>query len=108
MSSNFLSDSYFSPRALGPGSGRGPRPRTNPLAVAAAVCAALGFVTAVGFVGAIIVGHIALVRIKRSNGREVGRRLAVAAVVVGWIPVGLVTLVFGLLVIVGLGTSLMH
>lgn len=106
MSSNFFSGSYFSPRALGPGLSRGPRPKTNPLAVAAAVCAALGFVTAVGFLGAIVVGHIALVRIKRSNGREAGRRLALVAVIVGWIPVGLVALVFGLLFIVGLAASL--
>jgi hypothetical protein len=108
MSSNPFSGSYFSPKELGPGVNTSPRPKINTQAVVAAVCATLGFVTAVGFFGGIIFGHIALSRIKRSNGHESGRRLALAAVVVSWIPIILVALVFGLLVLIGFATPAQH
>jgi hypothetical protein len=100
-----MSTYFFSPRELVHGPSNRTQPKINSMAVVAAVCAALGFVTAVGFFGGIIFGHIALSRIKRSNGLESGRRLALAAVIVSWIPIILVVLVFGLLVLVGLGTA---
>lgn len=96
---------YFSPRALGPGPSTRFQPKINTMAVVAAVCAALGFVTAVGFFGGVIFGHISLSRIKHSNGLESGRRLALAAVIVSWIPIILVVLVFGLLFLIGLSTA---
>ena len=105
MSSNFFSGACSSPRELGSRAGSLFRPALNVLAVVAAVCAALGFVTAVGFVGGIIFGHIALVQIKSSKGRQAGRRLALAAVIVSWIPVTLVLLVFGVLFLIGLAAS---
>lgn len=104
MTTKFFSGSYFSPKQLGPGSETRPHTKINTLAVAAAVCAALGFVTAVGFLGGVIFGHIALFRIKRSGGQESGRRLTLAAVVISWIPIVLVALIFGLLFLVGLVT----
>lgn len=105
MSSNFFSGSYFSPKVLGPGPSTRNQPKINTMAMVSAVSAALGFVTALGFFGGVIFGHIALSRIKRSNGRESGRRLALAAVIISWIPILLTALVFGVLFLVGLATT---
>lgn len=79
--------------------------RINSLAIVAAVCAALGFLTAVGFIAGIVFGHMALSRIKRSEGRESGRLLARTALVVSWIPVALVLVLMGLLMVAGLVTA---
>ncbi|MGY4541156.1 hypothetical protein ACVWY0_001065 [Arthrobacter sp. UYNi723] len=105
MSSNFFSGSYFSPKELGLGSSTRTQPKINSMAMGAAVSAALGFVTAVGFFGGVIFGHIALSRIKHSDGRESGRRLALAAVIISWIPILLTALVFGVLFLVGLAAT---
>lgn len=81
------------------------RPKTSPLAVAAAVCAVLGFLSGAGFLAGIVLGHVALRRIKRSNGRLGGRRLALAAVFVSWTPIVLVAVVFVLMFLVGLNVT---
>jgi hypothetical protein len=94
--------------ALGPGQNApavAARPATSRLAVAAAVCATLGFLNAAGFFAGIVLGHMALVRIKRSNGRLRGRRLALAAVIVSWTPIVLVAVVFVLMFLIGLDTT---
>ncbi|WP_311245309.1 MULTISPECIES: DUF4190 domain-containing protein [unclassified Microbacterium] len=59
-----------------------PRPRVSRTAVVALISAACGFLTAIGFVIAIVLGHLALIRMyfQRSNGTpKRGRRLAIAA-----------------------------
>jgi hypothetical protein len=67
-------------------------PSTNGMAVAAFVLGLLSF-----SVLAIIFGHIALSQIKRSQGTQGGRGLAIAGVILGWIWVVLgVALVIGL------------
>lgn len=81
------------------------RPKISPLAVAAAVAAVLGFLTAAGFFTGVVLGHIALVRIKRSNGRLRGRRLAWAALIISWTPIVLVAVVFVAMFLIGLDTT---
>lgn len=81
----------------------GSRPKTNIFSVAAAVCAALGFITAIGFVAGVICGHIALAQIRRT--REGGRRLALGALIVSWTPLVLVAAIFGMLFLVGVFTA---
>jgi len=78
--------------------------RISPLAIAAAVCALLGFLNAAGFAAAIVLGHAARITIRRSGGRYRGRRLAGAALLVAWTPVVAVALTFGLMFAVGLNT----
>jgi hypothetical protein len=82
------------------------RARTSPLAVAAAVCAALGFLHGAGFLAGVILGHVALRLIKRSKGRLRGRRLARAALLVSWTPIILVAAIFVLMFLIGLQTTL--
>lgn len=105
MNENILSGTVLSSGEPAPAEGPQGRPKINTLAVAAAVCAALGFITAVGFPAAVVTGHMALSRIKHGGGRESGRGLALAAVIVGWIPVIAVTLLLGVLFTVGLVTA---
>ena len=61
--------------------------RTNGLAVASMV---LGIVWVfwLGSLLAVIFGHVSLGQIRRSNGREAGRGLAIAGVTLGWIGLG--------------------
>lgn len=78
------------------------RPRINPLAVAAAACALIGFLNAAGFPAAIVLGHAAQIVIRRSHGSYAGRRLALAAALVGWVPVIAVTVTLVLVFLAGL------
>ena len=76
---------------------------TNGLAVASLVC---GIVWAFGLgsVAALVLGYMARSQIDRSGGREGGRGLAVAGIVLGWIGVAgllLSLLAFGCLASVG-------
>lgn len=82
------------------------RARISPLAAAAAVCAVLGFLTAGGFFAGVILGHLALVRIKRSRGSLRGRRLAWAALTISWIPIVMTAVVFVAMFIFGLDAML--
>ena len=102
MSRNLFPIVSLPTKELGPRATTGTKPKTNTYAIAAAVCAALGFVTAVGFVVGVVCGHIALVQIKRTQ--EGGRRLAIGALIVSWAPLVLVAVIFGLLFLVGLIT----
>jgi hypothetical protein len=61
--------------------GMGP---TNGLAIASLVVSIVGF----GLIG-VILGHIALSQINRSNGYEQGRGLALAGLIIGYIEIGL-------------------
>jgi len=71
---------------------------TNALAIASLIVSILGF----GLIG-VILGHIALSQIKRSNGYERGRGLAIAGLVIGYaeIAIGLiVTIAFFSLILI--------
>jgi hypothetical protein len=64
---------------------------TNPLAIASLIVSIVGF----GLIG-VILGHIALSQIKRSNGYERGRGLAIAGLIIGYaeIAIGLLIMLF--------------
>jgi hypothetical protein len=81
------------------------RPKISPVAAAAAVCAVLGFLNAAGFFAGVVLGHLALGRIKRSHGSLRGRRLALAAVFVSWTPIILVAAVFVAMFLIGLDVT---
>ncbi|MEO3931356.1 DUF4190 domain-containing protein [Micrococcaceae bacterium Sec7.4] len=95
-----FTDGFLDPEPAGPA-----RAKISPLAVAAAVCAVLGFLTTGGFLAGVVLGHLALVRIKRSNGRLRGRRLAWTALVVSWIPIVITTVVFVAMFLIGLDAT---
>lgn len=82
------------------GAGGAP-PQTNSMAVGALVASILGFFCGVGFVIGLILGYNARKQIRASGGQEGGEGAATAAIVIGWIGVGL--MVLGLIVVVVLG-----
>jgi hypothetical protein len=65
--------------------------RTNLLAILAL---ALGILVGAGSVPALVLGYIARRQIDRSGGRQTGRRMAVAAIVLGWVGVGVLVVSF--------------
>ena len=67
------------------------RGRTNGLAVASLV-ASLLWMGWFGSVAAIVLGHVALRQISESGGRQTGRGLAVAGLVIGYLSVLVVAL----------------
>jgi hypothetical protein len=69
-------------------------PRTNTYAIASLICSLAGLVTGISVIPGIVLGHIALNRIKETG--EEGRSLAIAGLAVGY---GL--LAVGLLVFIG-------
>ena len=60
---------------------------TNSLAIISLILGISGFMCGVGWIGALITGYIAKGNIDKSGGREGGRGLAVAGIVLGWIGV---------------------
>ena len=70
-------------------SGAGSSSGTNGLAVGAFVSSLLGLLCGVGLIVGLVLGYIAKSQIDRSGGVQGGRGLAVAAIVIGWIGVGL-------------------
>ena len=61
-----------------------PRQETNGLAVASLVASLVWFAW-LGSVAGIVFGHVALGQINRSGGRQAGRGLAVAGLVIGYL-----------------------
>lgn len=79
-------------------------PRTNTLAVVGFVLSILGFIWVLPFIGGLvgaIMGHAALGQIRQRN--EGGRGLALAAVIIGWIAVGII--VVGVLLLFAVGVA---
>ena len=79
----------------------GPPPpvaRTNGLAIASMVLGIL-WLYWIGSILALIFGYQAKAQIDRSGGRETGRGMAVAGIVLGWVGVG--TIVLSLLAVAG-------
>ncbi|WP_020579464.1 DUF1707 and DUF4190 domain-containing protein [Actinopolymorpha alba] len=76
---------------------------TEPLAKVSIACAVLGLCTSgMSAVPAIVTGHLALSRIRRTNSDGVG--LAVAGLVLGYLELAFVALWFVLAVLFGLGS----
>jgi peptidyl-prolyl cis-trans isomerase B (cyclophilin B) len=71
---------------------------TNGLAIASLVLSLTGFLAPLGVTGllGVILGHIALSQIKKSNGFEQGRGLALTGVIVGYVCLGFSLLVLAL------------
>ncbi|MFL5737146.1 MAG: DUF4190 domain-containing protein [Actinomycetota bacterium] len=69
-------------------------PRTNGMAVASLVLGILWFWW-IGSILALIFGYVGKSEIERSNGRQTGRGLAIAGIVLGWIGVagGIITII---------------
>jgi hypothetical protein len=61
--------------------------RTNGFAVTALVLGLTAFCTAVTGILAVIFGNVALGKIARSDGRETGRGMAIAGIVLGWVSI---------------------
>ena len=74
--------------------------KTNGLAVASLVLGII-WLCGVGSLLAVIFGHVALGQIKRSEGRDGGRGLAIAGAILGWIGVS----VYVTLYLIGLSSS---
>jgi len=68
-------------------------PQNSNKAIASLVCGVL-FMCAPASIAAIILGHLALVDIKRTAGRMAGRGMAIAGLTLGYVGVGLTTLYF--------------
>ncbi len=64
---------------------------TNGFAIASLVCAAVWFLW-VGSLMGVVFGHIALRQIKADQGRQSGRGLAIAGLVVGYLALGVLAL----------------
>jgi hypothetical protein len=63
---------------------------TNGFAIASLVCGVLGLCSGlVGALPAIVFGHVALSQIKREEGIEEGRGLAIAGLVMGYLILGI-------------------
>jgi hypothetical protein len=73
-------------------------PETNGLAIAA-LTAGILWLGWLGSIAAVIFGHVALAQIRRSGGREGGKGLAVAGLVLGYFGLGTL-----LLVVIGAST----
>jgi hypothetical protein len=76
-----------------------PMPRTNGLAVASMVLGIL-CMYGIGSVLALVFGYQAKGQIERSGGRESGRGMAIAGIVLGWI--GLALMAFFIVAIVSM------
>lgn len=73
------------------GAGYAPAGPTSGMAIASLVCSLLG----IGIVG-VILGHLALNEINKSNGYTQGRGLALAGLIIGYIQIaiGVIVLIF--------------
>lgn len=73
-----------------------PAPRTNGLAIASLVLGIV-WIYGIGAILALVFGYMAKSQIDQSGGREGGRGLAIAGIVLGW--VGLAGIVLAILVL---------
>ena len=74
---------------------------TNGLAVASLVLGIL-WLYWIGSILALVFGYVAKSQIDRSQGRQSGRGMAVAGIVLGWVGVGILSLV----VVIGIGAAI--
>jgi hypothetical protein len=66
--------------------------KTNGLAIASMVLGIL-WLYWIGSILALVFGYVAKSQIKRSNGAQTGRGMAIAGIVLGWVGVGLLAIV---------------
>jgi hypothetical protein len=78
--------------------------RTNGLAVASLVLGIL-WIYWVGSVLALIFGYVAKKQIDESGGTQGGRGMAVAGIVLGWVGIGVITLITVVAIITALASS---
>ncbi len=71
-----------------PGPGYPPAGPTSGMAIASLVCSLLG----IGLVG-VILGHLALSEIKKSNGYTQGRGLAIAGLIIGYLQIAVAVII---------------
>ena len=78
---------------------------TSPVAIISLVFGILGWfaLPLLGALIAIIAGYVARGQIRESRGELQGDGLAVAGLILGYLSLGLVLLIFGLMMIFGLG-----
>lgn len=76
-----------------PGPGYAPAGPTSGMAIASLVCSLLG----IGLVG-VILGHLALNEIKKSNGYTQGRGLAIAGLIIGYLQIA-AGIIFAIIII---------
>ena len=74
--------------------------RNNGLAIASLVCGLFFFVYGIPAVLAVVFGHVALSQIKRSDGAQTGRGMAIAGLVLGYGGIALVAVVIVLGVVI--------
>jgi hypothetical protein len=77
---------WSSPGAVGPAQ----RQHTNGFAVTALVLGLTAFCTMVTGILAVIFGNIALGKIAMSEGRDKGRGMAIAGIVLGWVSIAII------------------
>jgi hypothetical protein len=70
-------------------SGYGAAPSTNGFAVASLVLGIVGFASCSPWILALVFGYMARNQIDQSQGRQTGRGLATAGIVLGWVWCGL-------------------
>lgn len=73
------------------GAGGAPQ-QTNGLAIGALVSSILGFFCGIGFIVGLILGYNARSQIRASGGQQAGEGAATAAIIIGWIGIGLMLL----------------
>ena len=84
------------PYVYGPPVAYAPAPQTNGLAVASLI-AGIVWMWWLGSVAAVVFGHVALGQIARSGGRQTGRGMAIAGLVLGY--VGIAAMLFTIAVV---------
>ena len=80
---------YGTPPGIPPPPGYAPAP-TNGMAIASLIC---GVFLCLGSIPAVITGHVALNQIKRTQGAQGGRGIAIAGTILGWVGIGLLVLI---------------
>lgn len=78
---------------------------TNGFAVAALVLGIVGPTMCVAWILALVFGYIAKSQIDKSGGRQTGRGMAVASIVLGWVWLGLLVVYLAIMIIVAAADS---
>ena len=83
-----------------------PGPQSSNKALASMICGIL-FLCAPASIAAVVLGHLALVDIKRSAGRMAGQGMAIAGLVMGYLGIGL-TVIYFVVVIFAMRTAMQN
>ena len=80
-------------------------PTTNGFAIAALVLGIVGGFMCIGWILALVFGYIARNQIDASDGRQGGRGMAVAGIVLGWVWFGLIAAYFVILIVASIASA---